>query len=125
MFCLWRRIGEEGRPLVWRLYGWFSALMFCGSGFGAVTYGFWMQREVTYFSSISRNNESTAASQRSMNVFKSQAERSSSVYVVSHAIEFLCLSTAQLMILDRMTDFAFPDPPLPSLHQGMRKTLQI
>lgn len=29
------------------------------------------------------------------------------------------------MILDRMTDFAFPDPPLPSLHQGMRKTLQI
>jgi hypothetical protein len=119
MFCLWRRIGEEGRPLVWRLYGWFSALMFCGSGFGAVTYGFWMQREVTYFSSISRNNESTAASQRSMNVFKSQAERSSSVYVVSHAIEFLCLSTAQLMILDRMSDFAFPDL------QGMAKRLRF
>jgi hypothetical protein len=118
MFCLWRRIGEEGRPLVWRLYGWFSGLMFCGSGFGAVTYGFWMQREVAYFSSISRSNDSYVASQRSSNSFKSQSERSSSVYVVSHAIEFLCLSTAQLLILDRMTDFAFPDP------QGMKKRLR-
>jgi hypothetical protein len=108
MFLMWRRMDEDDRQRLWRLYGWFCGLMFCGSCFGAVTWGFWMQGEVEFFSSISFNNDSSVSSQRSFNFHKAQTMRLSSVWNVTHAFEFLCLSVAQLMVLDRMTDFAFP-----------------
>ena len=38
MFYRWRRMEEEDRGRVWRLYGWFTALMACGSCFGAVAW---------------------------------------------------------------------------------------
>jgi hypothetical protein len=119
MFYFWRRIGEEDRLHVWRLYGWFSALILCGSCFGAITWGFWMQREVDYFSSVSSNLSTSVASESALLYFyKSKSERLSSVYVVNHAIEFFCLSVAQLLVLDRMSDFAFP--PRPGLAKGLR-----
>ena len=34
MFRRWRRMQEEDRGRVWRLYGWYSALMTCGSCVG-------------------------------------------------------------------------------------------
>ena len=39
----------EGRRGVWRLYGWFSGLMLCGSCFGAVAWGARMQQFVLDF----------------------------------------------------------------------------
>ncbi len=38
MLCLWRRLDEEDRGRLWKLYGWFSGLMMCGSCFGAVAW---------------------------------------------------------------------------------------
>jgi hypothetical protein len=39
MFYRWQRMEEEDRRgRVWRLYGWFSALMACGSCVGAVAW---------------------------------------------------------------------------------------
>jgi hypothetical protein len=108
MFHMWRRMHEDDRLRLWRLYGWFCGLMFCGSCFGAVTWGFWMQREVEFFSSVSFKNNSSVSSQLTLNFYKSQTLRFTSVYIVAHALEFLCLSVAQFMVLDRMTDFAFP-----------------
>jgi hypothetical protein len=49
MFYFWRRIGEEDRLHVWRLYGRFCALMLCGSCFGVVTWTLWTQSEVAHF----------------------------------------------------------------------------
>ena len=37
VFFLWRRVDDELKPLVWRRYGWFSALAFVGSVGGLVT----------------------------------------------------------------------------------------
>jgi hypothetical protein len=108
MFLMWRRMDEDDRQRLWRLYGWFCGLMFCGSCFGAVTWGVWMQGEVEFFSSISFTNDTSVVLQRSFNFHKAQSLRLSSVWNVTHAIEFLCLSVAQLLVLDRMTDFAFP-----------------
>ena len=37
VFFLWRRVDDELKPLVWRRYGWFSALAFVGRVGGLVT----------------------------------------------------------------------------------------
>ena len=89
MFWRWRRMDAVGLRRVWALYGWFSGLMLCGSCFGAVTWGVWMQREVDYFSSVSSNLSTSVASESALVYFyKSKSERLSSVYIVNHAIEF-------------------------------------
>ena len=46
MFFLWRRMDEDDRRRVWRLYGWFSGLMMCGSCFGAVAWAARMMYQV-------------------------------------------------------------------------------
>ena len=40
---------EEDRGRVWRLYGWFTALMTCGSCFGAVAWAARMMGLVNFF----------------------------------------------------------------------------
>ena len=107
MLYFWRRIGEEDRQHVWRLYGWFTGLMLCGSCFGVVTWAVWIPSEVAHFSSVSSNDSSMSGTAASLR-HKAQNQRYTTVYVVTHAIEFFCLSLAQLMVLDRMSDFAFP-----------------
>jgi hypothetical protein len=105
MFYLWRRLGEEDKQRVWRLYGWYTALMVCGSCVGAVTWAAKMMYNVTVFS------------ETDVIISNGFVERLSVVatsfdwlafYVVTYAIEFLCLSTAELMVLERMSDFAAP-----------------
>ena len=43
MFRLWWRMNLEMRRRVWKMYGWFSGLMFFGSCFGALAWAFHMQ----------------------------------------------------------------------------------
>ena len=47
MFYRWQRMEEEDRGRVWRLYGWFTALMTCGSCFGAVAWAARMMQLIT------------------------------------------------------------------------------
>ena len=49
MFYRWRRMEEEDRGRVWRLYGWFTALMACGSCFGAVAWAAYMMGLANFF----------------------------------------------------------------------------
>ena len=49
MFYRWRRMEEEDRGRVWRLYGWFTALMACGSCVGAVAWAARMMNLVNFF----------------------------------------------------------------------------
>jgi hypothetical protein len=103
MLYLWWRMDEEGRRRVWRLYGRFCGLMVCGSCFGAVTWAARMMDRVNFF------NANDAGSRGAMVQFASLIARSYSwaaMFFVMYAIEFLCLSAARLMVLDRMSDFA-------------------
>ena len=88
---------------MWSLYGWFCGLMVCGSCFGAVTWASrMMQLENTF-------NGQDAFWRRDFVQQSSLFARSHSwgaVFLVMYAIEFLCLSAARLMVLDRMSDFA-------------------
>lgn len=105
MFFLWWRLGQARRRevTVWRLYGWFSGLMLCGSCVGAVTWGAQMPR-------YAFGARATAAGdllfQRSLSMARSMQWLT--VVAVTYAVETSCVSVAQLMVLDRMWDFATP-----------------
>lgn len=45
---------------------------------------------------------------RDINWYNSETAQWQASFAVSHALEFLCLSAAKLMVLDRMSDFAMP-----------------
>ena len=102
MFFRWWRLDEDGRRRVWRLYGWFSGLMLCGSCIGAVTWAAWMQRLINNYSG---NDDTTLSDAQSMSLFAISV-RWQAVFSVTYAMEFLCLSVAELMVLDRMRNFA-------------------
>jgi hypothetical protein len=108
MFRLWWRLGPQERRGVWTRYGWFSGLMLCGSCFGVVAWLAWM-----FFLAFNITNRGFPREARqsdnaaeSMLVF-AQMARWLTVYVVTYAIEFLCLSAAKLLVLDRMAGFTY------------------
>jgi len=100
MFLRWRRMAEEDRRRVWRLYGWFSGLMCLGSVFGAVTWGAWMMVLASIFSLQVQSGIVQ------VQVLSAQYSNWYSGFCIMYAIEFLCLSVAKLLVLDRMADFA-------------------
>jgi hypothetical protein len=103
MFYLWRRLDVEGRQRVWRLYGWFTALMLCGSCFGVVSWSGRMRLLVNSYQSDDLNSSFDA---NSTSVISDSLYLSASGgTLVTSAIEFMCLSAAQLMVLDRMSHF--------------------
>jgi hypothetical protein len=105
IFYLWRRMEEDDRGRVWRLYGWFTALLACGSCFGVVAWTasmFYRARlfEAEYAETVVEHS-----------LLYSLGYRWRAAFLVTYAIEFLCLSAALLMVLDRMSMFAAPDMP--------------
>jgi len=101
MFFRWWRMDGQGRRRVWRLYGWFSGLMLCGSMFGAVAWGANMQNLVLNFNTYNNPSAITPTHFFSSNA---QIRRWIAVFSVTYAMEFLCLSVAKLMVLDRISD---------------------
>jgi hypothetical protein len=102
MFYLWRRMGEEDRGRVWRLYGWFTALMACGSCVGAVAWASRMMYFVNHFKANATPSSNTA--QRTL--MYALAYSWLPAYTVTYAIEFVFMCAAKLMVLDRMSLFA-------------------
>ena len=99
---------DEGRKRVWRLYGWFTGLMLCGSCFGVVSWSTRMNALVYLF----QHNDLVASRDtellpQAFSIF-ALSRRWNVASVVTSAFEFLCLSVAQLMVLDRMSDFVAP-----------------
>ncbi len=86
---------------MWRLYGWFSGLMMCGSCVGTLTWAAYMQFVVNDY--IGVKDTTLQLSQRFF--FWSVSDRWKSIYHVTYSIEFLCLSVAKLLVLDRMSEF--------------------
>ncbi len=87
---------------MWRLYGWFSALMACGSCVGAVA---WSARAIAN----GYNYKGFHSPDRAEFVSLVGLSRTwSAVNKVTHAIELMCMCTAFLMVLDRMSVFAAP-----------------
>jgi hypothetical protein len=100
MLCLWRRMGEEDRGRLWQLYGWFSGLTTCGSCFGAVA---WAARMMQLVYSFKGDDSATNAATES-----ALAYNWLSAFLVTYAVEFMCMCAAKLMVLNRMMVFAAP-----------------
>jgi hypothetical protein len=107
MLYRWRRIDEQSRSSLWRLYGWFNGLMLCGSCFGIATWAMYLQWiayvSIANSSMVLRRTDIASRSERSQQFALFAYWRSA--FSVTYAIEFLCLSVAKLLVLDRMLDF--------------------
>jgi hypothetical protein len=80
-------------------YGWFSALMMCGSSVGAATWAARMMNLAMYYKAdaeILNNNYSEGYSLFS-GAFTMRAG-----FLVTYSIEFLFLTAAKLMVLERL-----------------------
>jgi hypothetical protein len=118
MFRLWRRYNEQDRQRVWRFYGWYSGLMFCGSCVGVMTWGARIFNLVNLYKGINDLRFDTEYAgfgnlSSSTNVaeglrFVAVGRSWRAVYSISYPIEFFFLSVAKLMVLDRMSDFFAP-----------------
>jgi hypothetical protein len=87
---------------VWLLYGWFTALMACGSCVGTVAWAARMMNLVNFF----KANTSPTIVQRMS--FAAINYSWIAAFLVTYAVEFLCLSASKLLVLDRMSVFAAP-----------------
>ena len=94
---------EKDRARVWRLYGWYSALMACGSYVGAVAWSAWMMQHVNIFKGDDSRDLAQKASLFAL------GNRWQSAFVVMYTIEFMCMCAALLMVLGRMSVFAAPE----------------
>jgi hypothetical protein len=81
---------------VWLLYGWFSGLTCVGSVFGAVAWAVWMQFLLAYFSGFATPAPSYTVQQNNWEA----------AFCIPSGIDFVCLSVAKLMVLERMADFS-------------------
>ncbi len=103
VFYRWWRMTEEDRRRVWRLYGWFSALMACGSCVGAVAWSAWMMQHVNIFIGDTTHNLAQKTSLFALGNSWRPA------FNAAYAIEFMCMCAALLMVLGRMSVFAAPE----------------
>ena len=112
MFILWRRLGEHDRRSAWWLYGWFSALIFCGSCVGVATWATWMQAYAYFYigedlSSIpSSNSSSIEPNSSALALSRALSRVWFAWFYIAYAVDFFLLSTAKLMVLDRMIEFS-------------------
>ena len=100
MLYLWRRMGVEDRGRLWQLYGWFSGLMTCGSCFGAVA---WAAKMMAVINGFKEHASADPVEQTSLGALSFSWHPA---FLVTYAIEFMCMCAAKLMVLDRMMVFA-------------------
>ena len=98
-------MGEDLRPRVWLLYGWFTGLMFCGSCCGVISSLAWMRFSELY---ITTNYPTSTLTSVEFWSNYSLFFRWLAAYFTSSALEFFSLSVAKLMVLHRMVSFAVP-----------------
>lgn len=103
MFFLWRRLDVEDRRRMWRYYGVYSGLMLCGSCFGTVS---WSAQMMNFAYQFQGNQALSTGDRAQYFSFFSNAIRWRSAFVVMYPCEFMCLSAAKLLVLDRMAEFA-------------------
>jgi hypothetical protein len=109
MLLRWLRMDNDARRRLtaWRFYGWFCALMVCGSCVGAVTWLAYLQSLENNFKANDVVDSGNIGWQQRA-AYVAISYRWNAAFIVTYAIEFLCLSTAELLVLGRMVDFVAP-----------------
>lgn len=105
MLFLFLQLPQDDRKNIWRHYGAFTALIFGGSCFGIITWYSWMQyltNNYTGMSLLPKPSEDCF-------FFFARAEHWYAAHRVTYAVEFLFLSVANVLVLDRMAGFSMPN----------------
>jgi hypothetical protein len=105
MLKKWWRLDSKQKRQVWRLYGWFTGLMCFGSCVGVVVWAANMQQLAFYFSALNAAG-SRSLTRSQIRIAFATGNRWLSAFDLMYPVEFMCLSTAKLMVLDRMFDLA-------------------
>jgi len=107
-FVRWRRQSDKERLGGSTLYGWFSALAFCGSCAGAVAYGTRMQHLTLYYSAnvLATIPNPTNAQLQLMYEELCTKLRLCAVFYVVFPLELLFTLLAKLTLLNRVQRFA-------------------
>ena len=104
MLWRWRRINEGHKASVWRLYGYFAAIICFGSCAGAIAWVANNQLLAMYFT------RTTSAVKNSDYYTKYAIEkRWSAAFYIMYSLEFISLCAAKLMVLNRLFAFAIPE----------------
>ena len=114
MFARWRRLDEEGRQGVWRLYGVFTAIMCAGSCVGVATWVFSMLNSASVLTSavnlreypFPQPNPNYSPSELLSLVATDYLYTACVAFL--YPVEVLCLSIVKLTVLDRMEVFSAP-----------------
>ena len=109
-FATWKRLDDDSKSLVWRRFGWLSALAFVGSVGGLVTAAAEIQSRYNH-QKFAKSFESGDPCDifrwdfiKLLDCYQAQAVTSSKVQYwlavspVPYAIEFLCLCCAKLLV---------------------------
>ena len=101
MFVRWWRLPKERKKRMWRMYGWFTGLMCCGSCIGAVAWALSMRALTNLYNifSVPRSPTRIIVNEK----MAAESFRLIAAYLVLVAVEFLCLSLAKLMVQFRTT----------------------
>ena len=96
MFLRWWWVSEERKKRMWRMYGWFTGLMCCGSCIGAVAWTLSMIALADLFTTM---NPASTLSPFEQERLAAQAFRLLAAFLVLYAVEFFFLTLAKLMVL--------------------------
>jgi hypothetical protein len=105
MFWRWSGFSRDIKQLVWRFYGHFTRLMTVGSVFGALASLCYMQVHVYFYSA---NGLRVLNAFDDMQLIQRQYALMSAwnaAYFVFYSLSFTALTSAQLMILNRLLGF--------------------
>lgn len=104
MLWRWRRINQENRQQLWRLYGYFTAITCFGSCAGAASWAANNQLLAMYFARI----DSGVKNSDTYHMHAIEKRWSAAFYFL-YPLEILSLCAAKLMILNRLFAFAIPE----------------
>ena len=105
MHFRWRGLSTQTKQYVWRMYGWFTALMCCGSLVGAATWVCYMQSNALYFTFFhSVRCTSSCPSMSQKYAVLALSNRWQAAFSALYPLEFMCLSVAKLLLLHRVLD---------------------
>ena len=100
-FLLWKRLGRSVKREIWHLFGWFSALAASGCFIGTFAFAANMMQ-------LSEGYEGNFQNSRDFNLQYEAVFRWKAVYVALFPLEFMCVSIAKLLVLERLYNFVLP-----------------
>ena len=115
-FILWKRLHRSVKCQIWHLFGWFSALAASGCFIGAFAFAANMMQLSEGFEA---NSDSDSAAQSDFHLLYEKVFRWKAVYVALFPLEFMCISIAKLLVLERLYNFV-----LPMLHSSIALRLR-